>query len=265
MLTIAANAGLDNDPDTENPNTGTVFFRLRAFVGDASLDTFSTASTLNVELPEGDSTAPPELPKLFVVGSFLDESGYGADWTPGNAAPIAASAEGNNNYEGFVFMNVGNPEFKFLPTNESFDGDYGDDGTFSGTLIQEGESNCTISDAGYYFVKANLDNLTYSTEVASWGVIGNATPTGWDSDTDMVYDADAKTWSITLDLIPQVAPDNGFKFRANDDWALNLGDNGADGTMEFNGENLGVETAGTYLITLDLSNPRVYTYSFELQ
>jgi hypothetical protein len=35
--------------------------------------------------------------------------------------------------------------------------------------------------------------------------------------------------------------------------------------MEFGGENLGVETAGTYLITLDLSNPRAYTYSFELQ
>ena len=103
--------------------------------------------------------------------------------------------------------------------------------------------------------------MKYSLTKTSWGLIGNATPTGWDSDTDMIYDAESKTWSVTLDLTKQEAPDNGIKFRANDDWALNIGDTDADGTMEFGGENMGISEDGNYTIVLDLSNPRIYTYS----
>jgi len=79
----------------------------------------------------------------------------------------------------------------------------------------------------------------------------------------MIYDPVSKTWSVTLDLTAQTAPDNG-KFRANDAWALNIGDNDADGTMEFDGQNIGVDVDGNYTITLDLSNPRAYTYSLVL-
>ncbi len=33
MLELAAEAGLDNDPETEMPNTGNLFFKVRAYVG----------------------------------------------------------------------------------------------------------------------------------------------------------------------------------------------------------------------------------------
>ena len=44
--------------------------------------------------------------------------------------------------------------------------------------------------------------------------------------------------------------DGEFKFRENNDWAMNYGDNGADGTLDVNGENIAV-TAGDYLVSVN--------------
>ena len=53
MLGYAAEAGLDNDPETEAPNTGEVFFRVRAYVGlDTDTEAFTPTITLNIVLPE---------------------------------------------------------------------------------------------------------------------------------------------------------------------------------------------------------------------
>lgn len=269
LKSLADDAGFDNDANTEAPNTGLVYFRVRAFAGTDGgngLSEMSAVKSITLILPEGESGVI-ELPKIFVVGSFLAASGYGADWTPANGVPLAASADGKTDYEGFVYINVDSPEFKFLPSNEGWDGDYGDtgenNGDYSGTIEQEDEVNAGTPDgkAGYFLVKVNTGELKYSLTKTSWGLIGNATPTGWDSDTNMIYDAESKTWSVTLDLTKQEAPDNGIKFRANDDWALNIGDTDADGTMEFGGDNMGISEDGNYTIVLDLSNPRIYTYS----
>jgi len=272
MMSLAADAGLDNDPTTEDmPNTGVVYFRVRAFAGTDggnALEEISDAASLNVTLPEASEEGDEnDLPKIFVTGNFAAASGYEADWTPASGVPLAASAMGSTDYEGFVYMNVDAPEYKFLPTNESFDGDYGDagseNGDYSETLLQDGEVNAGTPDGtgGYYLVKANTESLSYSLTETNWGVIGNATPTGWDSDTDMIYDAENKVWTLTLDLVQQEATDNGLKFRANDAWDLNIGDTGADGILEFGGDNIGVPEDGNYTITLDLSNPRMYTYT----
>ena len=257
MLSLAREAGLDNDPLTPEPNTGMIYFRVRAYVGaDAGnvVEQFSDALAISVTLPEAEEEEEIQLPQIFVVGNFLSAGGYGADWTPADAVPLAASAEGNTDYEGFVFVNSDTPELKFLPTNESFDGDYGDtgenNGDFSGTIEQEGEVNAGTPDGtgGYYLINVDTEALTYAMTKTSWGIIGNATPTGWDSDTDMVYDPATKIWSLTLDLTEQEAPDNGIKFRANDAWDLNIGDNDADGTMEFGGQNIGIPEDGNYTI-----------------
>ena len=85
--------------------------------------------------------------------------------------------------------------------------------------------------------------------VDTWGVVGSATPNGWGAGPDipLTYNATYNTWSATVSLT------NGeIKFRKNNDWAVNYGDNGADGTLDANGSNI-VVTAGTYLITLDFT------------
>lgn len=270
MMSLAADAGLDNDPETEAPNTGTIYFQVRAFAGtDGSngLNATSEPIAINVTLPEAAEEGGGELPKIYVTGNFGAASGYAADWSPEAGVPLAASAAGETDYEGFIYMNVDAPEYKFLPQNTGWDGDYGDAGAENGdyteALLQDGEVNAGTPDGtgGYFLVKADTEALTYSLTETNWGVIGNATPTGWDSDTDMTYDAENMVWTLTLDLTAQEAPDNGIKFRANDAWDLNIGDTGADGTMEFGGENIGVPESGNYTITLDLSNPRMYTYT----
>ncbi len=200
-----------------------------------------------------------DLPKIAVPGNHQN-------WTPETAPLLASSAFGATDYEGYVWLDGA---YKFVAPNDILEFhwgniDWGDDNTFSGVLVADGEENCNASTAGYYFVEADTDALTYAATPISWGVIGNATPTGWSSDTDMVYDAATQTLTITMDLTAQSAPDNGLKFRANDSWTLNIGDTGADGTLEPDGENIGVPTAGNYTIVLDLSNPREYTYSLTL-
>ncbi|MFD1096451.1 SusE domain-containing protein [Salegentibacter chungangensis] len=270
LMGLAADAGLDNDPETDDPNMGQVYFRVHAYAGDGAgnaLEHTSEVMPITVVLPEAEEEGEAALPMIYVVGNFQAAGGYGSDWTPADGAPLAAEGAGETEYAGFVYINADAPEFKFLPTNEGWDGDYGDtgekNGAFNGTIEQEDEVNAGTPDGtgGYYLVEVDTDALTYDLTETNWGVIGNATPTGWDADTDMTYDAESKTWSVTLDLTAQEAPDNGIKFRANDAWDLNLGDTGADGTMEFGGENIGVPESGNYTITLDLSNPRQYTYT----
>jgi hypothetical protein len=50
-----------------------------------------------------------------------------------------------------------------------------------------------------------------------------------------------------------------WKIRADNDWALNYGDTGANGTLEVNGDNV-VSTAGIHKVTVDFStDPPTYT------
>jgi hypothetical protein len=55
---------------------------------------------------------------------------------------------GKTDFEGFVNFADGSAQYKFIPQNTSFDGDYGNatgpDGTYTGLLLQTGESNAGL-------------------------------------------------------------------------------------------------------------------------
>ena len=201
-----------------------------------------------------------ETPTLAVPGNHQG-------WNPGNAPLLASSGYGETDFEGYVALDG---EFKFVAKNvagnfEWGNDDWGDDGTFSGMLALTGESNCTAV-AGYYKINANTTTLAYTTTLTTWGIIGSATApvtggSGWDADADMTYDAGTKKWSIVINLVGG----QEIKFRANNDWGLNYGDNGADGSLEEGGSNIAVPSTGSYLLELDLSNPRAYTYTLTPQ
>ena len=215
-----------------------------------------------------------ESPKLYVIGSFLNASGYGADWTLGaNLPALAASGYGKVDFEGYVYFNDANSQYKFLPKNSTFDGDYGNatgpDGTFTGLLLQTGESNAGLPApkvAGFYRLNVDTEKLTYAATAIQWGVIGSATAAvtggdGWANDANMTYNKTTKLWSITMNLSA-----DEFKFRANDAWSIDLGsfDSGKPGVgadMSYGGKNIKVPSAGNYTITLDLSSPRNYKYT----
>ncbi|WP_081663275.1 SusE domain-containing protein [Flavobacterium subsaxonicum] len=206
-----------------------------------------------------------ETPRLWMVGGFQAASGYGANFDYATAPQLKAVEYGDTNFEGYVYIaediTSADNGFKFSTVANENGVNYGM-GSTAGT-IAEGGANITAT-AGYYLVKVNTDSgiLSYSLTPANWGVVGFATTgsdAGWNNSTDMTYNPTTKVWEITMQLSA-----GEFKFRANNAWDINYGDTGADGVLESGGDNI-VATAGMYKITLDLSNPREYTYTLTAQ
>jgi len=192
-------------------------------------------------------------PSLFMPGNYQAASGYTADWSPKDAQQVY-SVKSNNKYEGYVNMVGSGIKFKF--TDEpNWDLNWGDDGA-NGSLEKNG-ADIAIPAAGYYRMKADITALTYSVLKTDWGLIGDATPGGWDADTNMTYDTASKTWKVTLAL--KVGK---IKFRANDAWDLNYGDNDFDGSLEEGGKDIPIDVAGNYTVTLNLE---VAGYAYELK
>jgi hypothetical protein len=184
-------------------------------------------------------------PVLYVPGSYQG-------WDPAKTSTVIASAKADGKYEGYLYFADAGAQFKFAD-GPSWDVNYGDDGA-NGTLDRNG-ANIVAKDAGYYKINVDLPALTYTYLKTDWGIIGSATANGWDADQNMTFDPATGIWTAVLDL--KVGE---MKFRANDGWDLNYGDDGANGTLEQNGANIPITEGGTYTITLKLGVPD-YTYT----
>lgn len=94
----------------------------------------------------------------------------------------------------------------------------------------------------------------------SIGLIGSASPGGWDVDTDMrIADPNDKyTWTVTVYL--NGGGDNKVKFRAMDSWDENWGGTSfPEGTGTSAGSDISVPTSGYYKVTF---NDQTGDYSF---
>lgn len=83
---------------------------------------------------------------------------------------------------------------------------------------------------------------------SDWGLVGSATPNGWNGPDVEMYQTGSQEFSIYVEL-----GSGELKFRFNEDWGNNFGDNGDDGTLEAGGANIAI-SAGTYFIVMDLSS-----------
>ena len=137
-------------------------------------------------------------------------------------------------------------EFKFRLDN-SWTTNYGDNG--NNLSLEGGGSNIPVT-AGNYTIVANFTTNTYTITpiVDAWGVIGDATPTGWGSDTLMDFNPVTQKYSIIIKMKV-----GSFKFRLNHGWNSNYGDNGNDLSLDSGGDNIAIATAGTYYITTDFT------------
>ncbi len=187
--------------------------------------------------------------------STLGVPGGYQGWDPANTTTVLASPNEDGKYEGYIYFPDDNSEFK-ITDGPTWDVNYGDDGE-DGTLNQNG-ANIKAPTAGLYLIEVDLNTLTYTLTRTEWGIIGSATAGGWDSDQNMTYDPATRTLSAQLDLVA-----GEIKFRANDDWGLNYGDDGADALLERGAANIAIPSAGNYLIQLFLDKPD-HTYSIEL-
>uniref|UniRef100_UPI003217DD83 SusE domain-containing protein n=1 Tax=uncultured Draconibacterium sp. TaxID=1573823 RepID=UPI003217DD83 len=168
---------------------------------------------------------------------------------------------GENTYQVFSYITTDSWGYKFLPTR-SWSGGWGLTEGTSDKITQNNAKDLKVSEDGFYRVIVNFSDGTTKTEKTDWGLIGSATPGGWDTDSDMTLlplsDNEYKgtyTWEITTDLTR-----GKIKFRANDGWAVNFGDTDANGSLELGGTDIEVSEAGNYTIKLVL-DPASYTYS----
>jgi hypothetical protein len=137
-------------------------------------------------------------------------------------------------------------EFKFRLDN-SWTTNYGDNG--NNLSLEGGGSNIPVT-AGNYTIVANFTTDTYTITpiVDAWGVIGDATPTGWGSDTLMDFNPITQKYSIIIKMKV-----GSFKFRLNHGWDSNYGDDSNNLTLDAGGSNIAITTAGTYYITADFT------------
>lgn len=95
------------------------------------------------------------------------------------------SLEMDGNYLGYCYLNG---DFKFRSHETTWDAPDWGMGSAEGSLVEEGEKNIPAVAAGFYRVEASLADGTYNYSPIMIGIIGSATPNGWDSDVNMTYD-----------------------------------------------------------------------------
>lgn len=180
----------------------------------------------------------------------------------------------------YAYVAVGYPDWDY--TTAYLIGDPDGDGIYSGYAKFDGAASYAIIDGadltkvlakdqqvtadGKGFIEITLDaegKVTQSEKGLVWGVIGDATSSGWDKDTQMEYDTTTRLWTVVTPLL-----DKEFKFRANNDWGFNYGAEEGKlselaGNLVAGGQNFKVVKASPYIITLNLTNAGKYTYSME--
>ncbi|NVJ87082.1 MAG: SusE domain-containing protein [Algoriphagus sp.] len=219
-----------------------VDFRVKASINQPLSPIFGETVTLSIT----PYNANVEFPVMYVPGDYQG-------WNPENEMTVLKSVNFDNVYEGYVhILPGGTGEFKVNETN-SWDINYGDNGA-DGTLDQEGD-NIKVTEFGTILMKVDLAAKTYTLgEPLYWGIIGDATEGGWDSETKMSFNRDENVLTITTDLKA-----GEMKFRANQDWGFNYG--GSNGELTADGPNIAVSEAGNYTVTLDFRTPGEVKYT----
>jgi len=290
FLVYANGAGLDNDPETEAPNTGTIYFRLRAFVGaNSDVDILSDFVALTLVLPEDTGAAAVcDFDQLYAVGAGITYTSWGWDY------PAAFNGNGNGLYSGNVDLTAytGNDDgnFRFFTgTGWGFDSfnypHFADEGyTIDENFVnaEDGDSNFRfIGTDGLYLLTIDQINKTITlTEPEATGTcdydvlyavglgITNA-GWGWDSPAPFFCNG-AGVYSGFVDLTAYTGNDDGnFRFFTGTGWGFDsfnyphFTDEGytidenfvnaedGDSNFRFIGDD------GTYLLTIDTVNKTI--------
>ena len=220
---------------------GVAIFRIKATLSEYQ-EIFSNTVNLNVT---PYSSLLDLSTNLGVVGSATP-GGWGNENIPDLKFYTTATTDV---YVAYVTLRNGEIKFR---NNNDWSENWGDDGN-DGTLDSYG-ANIPVS-AGTYKIEVNFSSMTYTMEAYSWGLVGSATPNQWNGpDLMLHYNSFQDDWRAVVTL-----GEGEVKFRFNNDWGLNYGDDGADGSMEANGANISV-SSGHYLVSMNLNTQ---TYSME--
>ncbi|WP_461637188.1 SusF/SusE family outer membrane protein [Labilibaculum euxinus] len=228
--------------------SGKAYF-VRAFATNSE----GTAYGENIEFSTLSDITTWYLPGDYVAASYPETTF--ADWDPENSPIVMNTVDNTTILEGFVYMANANNAWKFA-SQPNWDGPNYGAGAIAGELDAAGDN--FSSPMGYYKVNVDMSAtpMTYTAVSTDWGVIGDATPGGWDTDTNLTYNATSRTWRGTVHLTA-----GSFKYRANDGWDINYGSSAGNNTLNAGGDNISNDIEADYDITLDLSTPNTYTYA----
>jgi Secretion system C-terminal sorting domain/Outer membrane protein SusF_SusE len=180
----------------------------------------------------------------------------------GSATPLGWDTDTNmfpdttgpDNYT--ITLNLVQGACKFRQ-NDGWDVNWGSIDFPTGIGTQNGV-DIPVPAVGRYKIDFNKATGAYNfTKIVdlSIGIVGSATPGGWDTDTDMERsDSDENLWTANITLT-----NGAVKFRANDAWTLNWGgDDFPTDTAEVNGGDIPA-TAGNYFVRFNLET-LIYTF-----
>jgi hypothetical protein len=195
---------------------------------------------------------------LWIPGGY---QASGGDPSQSDALKIYALPGTNDKiFEGYVTI-AGPTWIKFTSAPDWGHMNYGSAGEH--VLSVDGDAaGIDVPLAGYYRVQVNIEALTYRLDkIDSWGLIGTATPGGWENSTPMTYDATSKTWSKTVNLV-----NGALKFRANNGWDVNYGpaSDQLQGTLTSTDASITIGEPGSYTVRVDFTRataPYLYTYT----
>ena len=152
------------------------------------------------------------------------------------------SGDDGVHFTGFMYLNQNG--FKFTTAPDWSGTGYGanfDTAPDAGNIVM-------TEDPGYYKVDVDLSAKTYTlTPITTIGIIGAATPGGWDAETPLTYNEAERCWEVK-----DIALTAGeCKFRSNHSWDdPNPNWGGTLDALVQKGDNIKVAEAGTYDIKL---------------
>lgn len=224
------------------PNNPDLYFVTPGIVEEAGKFQF----TVDMYSVIGEDGEYEEFPTYEITPAFdfLYTPGNSNGWNHANSNLLFTSDYVN--YKGFAYLNG---EFKFTNAPDWSHGNYGSS-SVEGELMSGSNNNFPCSEPALYWVVVNMTKMSFTkTKIESLGMIGDFN--GWGSQLPMTAQITAANDIKYVGEVTLTAG-QGFKFRCNDDWGINLGGDNFD-ELTLDGANLSVSEDGTYEVVLDLS------------
>lgn len=188
-------------------------------------------------------------PFIYFIGS--------ADGWKSNDQKLALVDDAKGVYTGYVYLadpNAAGFEFKFQRAQGNWDTAIGA-GTFvsfGGAAIGVDNGNIGVNAGeGVYYMDVNLSEGTITaTKVETMGMIGGFN--NWDGDAKMTWNAEEYCFEATNAGVTA----DGWKFRVNGDWAINLG--GSINNLTAGGDNITVAGKTVKLYPTRKTNDNIY-------
>lgn len=174
-------------------------------------------------------------PFIYFIGS--------TDGWKSNDQKLALVDDAKGVYTGYVYLadpNGAGFEFKFQRAKDNWETAIGASTfvTFKESAIGVANGNLGVKDGkGVYYMDVNLSEGTITaTKIETMGMIGGFN--NWDGDAPMTWNAEEYCFEATFEAPNVGVTADGWKFRVNGDWAINLG--GSINNLTAGGDNITV-------------------------